>query len=156
MSLDTEDTPVGAIIGLTFITIVVFIIIAITFDSCTDFEKDEIYRYCTDASYDMRPSLGESSICYDDDGNLRMSILNTGQIDFEGMSFTFKEREINTSAYMPVFSQERIKTYLGLHSGVEFNYINVTPLVFYDGFNETVLCISKRQKITRLTKCMKP
>ncbi len=156
MSLDTEDTPVGAIIGLTFITIVVFIIIAITFDSCTDFEKDAMYKYCSDVLYDMGPSLGESSICYDDDGNLRMSILNTGTLTFEGINFAFSTYNVNYTAYMPQFSQEKIKVYLGLHSGVEFNHINVTPLVFYDEINQTIACPSMRQKITRLTKCARP
>jgi hypothetical protein len=153
MGLDEEDTPVGEIIALVAIVAITFVIIVITFDSCSDFGYGEAYRYCSDVRFEIQPDIGESKVCYDDDGNAVFNLLNIGEIRIEGVDIDYNDYDVNYTGVVPVLSQKKFLIDLGLRAGVEFSHFNVTPLVFFPDQNKTIVCEQMRQKVSTLERC---
>ncbi|MFW6230585.1 MAG: hypothetical protein ACOC32_01020 [Nanoarchaeota archaeon] len=153
MGLDEEDTPVGGIIALVLVTIIVLIVIMITFDSCSEYEYGEIYRFCGDAEVEINPVLGEQKPCFDEEGNAVFSVLNTGTLPIEGFIIDYKDMSINKTLFVPVLAQEVIKVDLDLRIGQLFDYFNVTPVVFNEEMNKSLVCTRTTRKISSLERC---
>lgn len=153
MGLDEEDTPIGAIIALVVITAITLVIIMITYDSCSDFEFGEAYKYCSDTHFEIQPVLGENKVCYDDDGNAVFTVLNIGNLRIEGITIDYKDLQENETGIVPVLSQLKFKIPLDLRPGTEFSHFNVTPIVFFEKQNRTIVCEQMRQKVTKLERC---
>lgn len=153
MGLDEEDTPVGAIIALVLITITVFIIIVLTFESCSEFAYDRNYQLCADVKLEIIARLGEDNPCYDSEGNAKFSYRNIGSFPFEGMNIKHEEYNINISAYVPELSRGDIKINLGLERGQTFRPINVSPIVYFEELDYDIICERSLQRIRRLERC---
>ena len=153
MSLDSEDTPVGEIVALTLVVIIIFIVVVITFDSCTNFELDDMAKYCTDVKYEISPVLGEQKACWDEEGNARFAVLNAGTIPMEGVQVNHKEDTLNMTTFIPVQGQGNMRVQLGLRAGMLFSHFNVTPIVYYPEMEKNILCTRLTQKVKSLNRC---
>lgn len=150
---DQDDRPMTPLIVVILAMGLTLFIIVATFDSCTDFEKDAVQKYCGDIRFEVGGILGQKYPCYDDDGFFYFSFLNVGEVDLEGVSIKFKNFENNHSDYTPRLSQVNVKIQMGLRPGVTFQHLNITPLSFYEEINDTVRCYGMGQTITKLEKC---
>lgn len=154
MPTDDEDTPKGALIALTLGVIVVLFVVISTFESCTDFEGDRIRDYCSDVRFVMEAPMRENKVCFTSEGELKLSILNTGSIDLEGISLTFMGKQFNQSKKIPALSSQDFSPEIGLKTYELMASIKVTPLVYYPELNSTVACENVQQTITRTEKCV--
>lgn len=153
MGLDKEDTPVGAIIALVLITITVFIIIVLTFESCSEFAHERHYQLCGDAELEIIAPHTQENPCYDREGNAIFSYRNIGSLPFEGVNIKHDDFDINITDYVPELSRGDVRINLELVRGQIFRPINVTPIVYFDELNESILCERSMQRVRRLERC---
>ncbi len=153
MGLDDDDTPKGEIVALVIVASIVVLILVITFDSCADFEMGDMYNFCEAVVIELHPVLGESSFCFNTDGEVEFSVLNRGSLHILGVNLRYNDFEVNVTSDIRPISQESFKVDLGLRIGQEFRHINITPIVFHENNEEDVLCERSVQRINRLLRC---
>ncbi len=153
MGLDQEDTPVGAIIALVLVTITVFIIVVLTFESCSEFAYDDLYRMCGDVNIEIVAPIRQDNPCYDRNGNAVFSFRNTGGLALEGVNIRHEDIDINITDYVPRLSRGEIRVDLGLERGQTFRPINVTPIVYFEELEDEALCERSMKRIRRLDRC---
>lgn len=156
MGLDDDDTPKGEIVALVIIAAIVVLILVITFDSCADFERGNLYNYCEDVVIELHPILGESAFCFNTEGEVEFSVLNRGSLLIKGINVRYNDLDINVTNEVRSIAQGSFKVDLGLRVGQEFRHINITPIVFFENGDEDVLCDRSVQRINQLVRCGLP
>ncbi|MFP4118277.1 MAG: hypothetical protein ACLFTR_05140 [Candidatus Woesearchaeota archaeon] len=153
MGLDQDDTPVGSIIALILITITVFIIIVLTFDSCSEYAYSTEYQLCGDIEMEIIAPHSQENPCYDNEGNARFSYRNTGELPFEGINLKHEDVDVNISDYVPTLSRGDVVIDLDLQIGQIFRPINVSPIVYFEELDEEIVCERSMEKVRRLERC---
>ena len=154
--MDDDDTPKGEIIALVIIASIVVLILVITFDSCVDFERGNLYNYCEDVVIELHPILGESAFCFNTDGEVEFSVLNRGSLLIKGINVRHNDMDINVTSEIRPISQGSFKVDLDLRVGQEFRHINITPIVFFETTEKDALCDRSVQRINQLVRCGLP
>ncbi len=153
MPSDEEDTPKGALLAMTLLTLIILFIVVGTFESCTDLEGDKVRDFCSDIRFQMDSYLGESYICFTESGLLKFSVVNTGDVDIEGFVLRYLGKEHNITTPVYVISSEQFSVDVGLENYDLMTTIEVIPLAYYGKSNTTTKCTAVRQFIKNADIC---
>jgi hypothetical protein len=153
MPTDDEDTPKGALLALTLITMIVLFVVISTFDSCTDLEGDKIKNYCSTMRFAVEPGMRQSAVCFTEEGELKFGIVNSGDIGIDGLSLQFLGKQYNISTPIYVMGAQQFSVKIGITNYELMAPITIVPLVYYPEMNETVSCSLMKQTLKDVGLC---
>jgi hypothetical protein len=154
MPEDSEDTPKGALLALSLITVIILFVIMSTFDSCTDLEMDAVKKECNKVRFSLDNYLREDNICITTDGRLKLAIVNTGEVDIHGFQISALTAKANVTKRIPQLGSINLYVDLSLDDPSLLQSIYFTPKIYYIPDKQIYVCDQMKTRLTDFSYCL--